>query len=601
MNHFKANMKWLGGFYKPFKLRLWGIALQSILVAALTAAMPYIYIRIIDGIQEHLSAGFIIKSVGILLVLGLLNFGFSVTNATRRAKTNLELEWHFRQKTFAKLIRMDQSFFTRFRLGDVVTRLTDDVGRKLSWFACSGIFRAFESVLKFAFCLTVMVIINPGLTLIAVAPFPFQVLLYIKSAAILDQRFGQLQKAISRVNEMIESCFSGIRIIQAYCAEKRQAMKFAEVARDRAESEISAEKTHIFVHQLYGYFWQLAQVLILMAGGWMVVRGELTVGEFVAFDYYILYLVWPMFDIGGLMVGYRRAAVSIGRLRELDEFSPLIVNPPDPLTPSRSSGQIVFQDVTFTRTGRAVVDRVSFDIGSHRMIAIVGEIGSGKSTLLQLICRFFDPDSGIILLDGTPLYMFNLTDLRQRIGYISQEPLLFTDTVENNIRFGRNWIDTGKIIEASALAQLTDDVCRFNSGFQTPIGLRGMNVSGGQKQRISIARALAGDPVVLVMDDATAHLDAETENVLWNRICSVLPRIRTFVTTHRTSTLERADMILVMKNGQLVETGVHPDLLDRKGEYHRIYSRQKIEETIMERRVHSESAHTKQPHSGGSG
>jgi ATP-binding cassette, subfamily B, multidrug efflux pump len=580
MSDFRINIRWLFQFYRPFRNRLILIAAQSVVVAFLTAAMPYVYIYIIDGIKENLSREFLLKSVGILLGLGLLNFSFAVTNATRRARTNLDLEWHFRQKTFSRLIRMDHGFFTRYRLGDIVTRLTDDVGRKLSWFACSGVFRAFESMLKISFCLTAMCIINPQLAIIALLPFPIQILIYLKSATVLDKRFRHLQTVISKVNETIETCFSGIKIVQAYCTEKRQAQKFRMVAEDRAAGEINAEKSHIFVHLLYGYFWQIAQVLILVAGGWMVINNRLTVGEFVAFDYYILFLVWPMFDIGGLLVGYRRATVSIRRLRELEESDPAIINPENPLQPDKIQGRVVFRNVSFLREGKSVIKDLSFDTAEHRMVAVVGEIGSGKSTLLHLICRFIDPSTGDIILDGIPLMSYNLTNLRTLIGYISQEPLLFTDTIKRNIRFGRETIDDEKILWASNLAQLTGDVDTFTDRFDTAIGLRGMTVSGGQKQRISIARALAGEPAILVMDDATAHLDAETEDALWKQIYRVLPRIRIFVTSHRTSTLERADLILVLKNGKLVESGLHDELIRQNGEYHRIYSRRKLEETV---------------------
>ena len=582
MSEFKSNIGWLTEFYKPLKNRLITIALQSIVVAILSAAIPYIYIRIIDGIQANLSADYLIHSVFILLSLGILNFVFAVTNATRRAKTNLDLEWQFRQKTFQRMIQLDQSFYDTFRIGDLVTRLTDDVGRKLSWFACSGIFRAFESCLKILFCLFAMLWINPTLTLIALIPFPLQITIYLKTVKILDKRFKHLQMIISRVNETIETCFSGIRIIQAYCAENRHALKFADVAQQRAEAEIKAERTHIFVHQLYGYFWQIAQVMILAAGGWMVINKSLTIGEFVAFDYYILFLVWPMFDIGGVLVGYRRASVSIQRLRDLDGYQPKIHSPENPVKPDEDICRIQFDQAGLIRGNRRILNNITLDTSGHRMIAVVGGIGSGKSSLLKMICRFYDPDSGHVRFNTVDLKLLDLSAFRRKIGYVSQEPLLFTDTVENNIRFGRRSISDEKIKWAGDIAQLTQDIATFSNGYQTPIGLRGMTVSGGQKQRISIARALAGTPDILILDDATAHLDAETEDRLWNQIFTMTPGMLTFVTSHRTSTLERADFIVVLKHGEITESGRHFDLLNQKGEYYRIYSRRKLTETLRE-------------------
>jgi len=580
MSEFKDNFQYLMRFYRPLKGRLIGLAIQSVFVAAISASIPFFYIRIIDGIENNISMDFIFEAVMILLVLGILRFLLSVTNATRRAKTNLELEWQFRQKTFENLINLDQGFFTRYRVGDIVTRLTDDVGRKLSWFACSGIFRAYESVLRIVFYLIAMFLIDPWLSLVALIPYPFQILIFFKTHRILDTRFRFLQSVISRVNETIETCFSGIKIVQAYCLEQKHAIKFTDVADERADAEISAEKAHIFVHLMYGYFWQLAQVVVLVAGGWMVVKGRLTVGEFIAFNYYVMDLVWPMFDIGGLLAGYRRASVCIQRLKEMDEFEPMVREPDVPVLMDDRKGRMAFRDIRFRFGDMVALDKINFDASDHRMIAVVGEIGSGKSTLLNLICRLFDPETGLVTLDGVSLKELSLEDLRRAVGYVSQEPLLFTDTVTNNIRFGRDWITEEKIRWASDIAQLTGEVESFRDGFETSIGLRGMTVSGGQKQRISIARALAGDPAVLILDDATAHLDAGTEEALWQKIYTVIPRMRTFVTSHRTSTLERADCILVLKKGRLVETGRHDELLERKGEYARIYSRRKLEEAV---------------------
>lgn len=581
ISEFRKDITWIYQFYLPLKRRLIIIVLLSIVVALLSSVIPYTFIRIIDGIESSLSMRCIGVSILILLGLSLLNFIFSVRNTNYRALTNLELEWYFRQNIFARLIKLDQTFYDKFRLGDLVTRLTDDVGYKLSWFACSGVFRAWESLLKILFSLVAMCYINPYLSLIAIIPLPIQIVIFSKSRNILDKRFKHLQQVISRVNETIENCFSGIRIIQAYCMEHRQAEKFASVASERVDAEISAEKAHIFIHSLYHYFWQISQILVLLTGGWLVINGKLTIGEFVAFDYYIGYLVWPMFDISGLLVGYRRASVSIKRLRELDEFTSLIQSPEKSEKPEKVTGHLVFRDVTFRRDNKCILHRVSFDTENHRMVALAGEVGCGKSSLLELISRFFDPSEGEIILDGVPLKKWDLRDLRKRIGYVSQEPLLFTDTVRNNISFGRDWIKEKKVLSSSEISRLTEEVNSFTDGFDTSIGLRGMTVSGGQKQRISIARALAGGPDILILDDATSHLDSETEAELWNNIYNAIPDMRIFVVSHRASTLEKADLILVLKEGKIVEQGHHQELLDKKGEYYRIYYHYHLQRRLL--------------------
>ncbi len=580
MSELKKNIKWLTSFYSPIKRRLILILLQSVIVALLAALMPYLFIWIIDGIEEKLSGDFLLKAVILLLSLGIMDSLFSVTNALRRAYTNVELEWQFRQKTFEHIIRLDQRFYENFRIGDIVTRLTDDVGDKLSWFASSGVFRAWESSLRIFFCLVAMFFINPWLCLVSIIPLPLHMILFSLTAPFMQQRFKALQEVISRVNETIESCFSGIRIIQAYGMENKQRDKFSHIAGERADAEIRAEKIHIMMHALFHYFWQLAQIIVLVGGGWMVIKDMLSVGEFVAFDYYVLHMIWPMFDISGLLIRYKRAAVSIKRLNDLEEFKATIENPSDPLEPAELSGKLIFKDVTLKIKEKTILDSISFDINNNRMIAVVGEVGAGKSTLLKLLCRFYDPDSGEVILDNTDLKRYPLEKLRKRTGYVSQEPLLFTDSVTENIKFGRDDIDKEKALSSASVAQLTEEVNSFKEGFDTSIGLRGMTVSGGQKQRISIARAIAGSPDILILDDATSHLDADTEKSLWEYIYKVVPHMRIFLVSHRPATLEQADLILVLKEGKLVEKGKHRELLDKKGEYYRIYSREKLEEII---------------------
>ncbi|MCD4654109.1 ABC transporter ATP-binding protein/permease [bacterium] len=577
---FADNLRWLLRYYRPFRGRVVVILTLSVLTAAFNAGIPFIYIRIIDGINGNLTPEYLFTSIGIFLFLGLGSFfcGFNV--ATLRAKTNLQLQWSFRQKIFDHIVRLDQTFLDRYRLGDVVTRLTDDVGDKLCWFSCSGIFRAFASSVQIIFCLGAMFYIHPTLGLLSLIPYPLQLIIHFTSTNVLDRRFKTLQSVISRVNETIETCFSGIKIVQAYCAENRQAMRFSEVAEERVKAEISAEKSHIFVHQLYAYFWQIAQVIVLLAGGHMVMQKNISIGEFVAFNYYISFLVWPMFDIGGLLVGYRRAAVSMHRLREFEAFKPLVLSPDNPKEPQSKTGRVEFENVSLLRGEQEVLRSISFDSADNRMVAVVGGVGSGKTSLLEMICRFFDPIQGTVKIDRVCLTQQNLNLVRHRVAYVSQEPLLFTDTIRNNIRFGRSWISEKQIIQAADAARLTDEIVRFNYGMDTEIGLRGMTVSGGQKQRIAIARALAGKPDILILDDATAHLDADTENTLWKKLYELLPTTRIFVVSHRTDTLERANLILVLKNGKLVESGNHIELETLNGEYSRIYAKQRHAEKV---------------------
>ena len=580
-NSFQENLSWVKRHYRPHKGKVVRILCQSVLTAILGTLIPILYMHIIDGLSSNLSTSSLLQSVFLVVGIGILNFLIGANTASLRAILNVSLEWSFRQSAFEHIIRLNQRFYRSFRTGDLVTRLTDDVGRKLAWFVCSGVFRAIDSVLKILFVLGAMVYLNPILALVALIPLPFQALIFVKSSKILHQRFSTLQQLISKVNAAIETCFSGIKVVQAYRMENHQAEKFRLAAVRRAVAEVQTEKAHAFVHNLYGYFWQFAEVLVLITGGYFVIDNRISVGEFVAFNAFVGRLIWPMFDIGGVMVLYRRGSVSMDRIREIESFKPELLSPENPLPFPKGSGRISFESVTFSLDKQNILKDISFDFGGARMIAIVGSVGSGKSTLLNLAARFFDPDVGVVLLDGSPINQLSYSLLRSSMGYVSQEPLLFTDTIEGNIRFGRLDITDQDIHWAARAARLEEDLSTFPLGFDTPVGLRGHTLSGGQKQRLAVARALAGKPSILILDDPSSNLDADTEASLWRELDRVLPESRLLLTTHRTATLERADLILVLKNGRLVEQGRHGDLIQLKGEYFQIYSRQRLEEQIL--------------------
>jgi ATP-binding cassette subfamily B protein len=469
--------------------------------------------------------------------------------------------------------------------------MTDDVSeQKMAWFACSGIFRAYESLTLIIFSLIMMLSINPTLTAWTAGPLPVLVLVYMKSASLLHRRFDFLQKKISVVNDIMEACFSGIRVIKAYVRQKDQKGRFARAAEDRKKAEISAVRAHTIIESLWMYIWQLGIVIVLLAGGYYVIRGRLTIGEFVAFDSYVLFLIYPMFDVGNFLVRGLRASVSIDRLKELEAYPPMI----DPAAASEGTsvvpkGHVKFEDVAFGFSDRDVniLEDISFGVQPGKRISLVGRVGSGKSWVVRLIPRLVDPTCGRVLIDGIDLRDYDLGAIRRQIGYVPQEPILFSDTIENNIRFDRDDIDRATLEWAVEVSQLREELAGFPRGLKTEIGVRGMSISGGQKQRVALARALAGKPRILVLDDCTSALDANTEAALWDRLHEVMPDLTCFIITHRPATLELSDDIVVLEGGRIVEKGTHRELIDLGGIYKRLYHRIVLEQAV-ERREGSE-------------
>ncbi|MBU1318725.1 MAG: ABC transporter ATP-binding protein/permease [candidate division Zixibacteria bacterium] len=593
------KIKWFWRYYKEYGYVLAVLILLTPVQTALHVLIP----RLIEFTVDYVKTGDVpsnrvavmlsefgatigLSTVAIyaisLVLVGLCANSLYAFVQSHRAWMNLKLEWLFRQKAFDGITLRGPDFFNKFRTGDLVTRMTDDVAEKLSWFACSGIFRLYEAVMIVIFTIVMMASIDPMLALWSITPLPFLIVIFFKSSSLLDKRFDHLQTRISRFNDVMEACFSGIRVVKAYVKEKAQRTKFDNAVEDRRDAEIAAIKSHTVIESLYMYIWQFAILIVLVAGGYMVINSGLSLGKLMAFIYYIVYLVFPMFDIGQFLVKSRQSAVSIDRLMELENVPPMVTDVGLESGNGDIKGRLSFENVilSFPGSERNVIDDISLDIEPSETIALVGKVGSGKSWFVNMIPRLVDPTSGKVRLDGHDLRTIKLKGLRESIGYVPQEPVLFSDTVKNNIVLGRKGISDEVIDWAVDVSQLKQEIETFPDRIDTNVGTRGMTLSGGQKQRLALARALVSKPRILILDDCTSALDSATETSLWEKLHDVMPDMTAIVITHRPDTLERADRIYVFDEGKVAETGTHDELMDRGERYARMYKRYRLEEEV---------------------
>lgn len=574
---------WVAEYWSKHPMRLAILVSMTMVYTALAISYPVFFKLVVDGLRAGAQTQEINRNVLFLMALGGSAAVLNWVLMSIRGWTNMNIDAELRNRLFRHLTAMGPGFFARHRTGDLITRLTDDLGEKLSWYTCSGVFRALQGLFVFSFVIIVMVRMNPALAALSLLPMPFIMAVFVSGERGFERRYHGLQQAISAVNDFLESCLSGIRVLKVYNRQEHQRQRFGAVMNDRIGAEIRSIRAEGLFNAFNTFINQAGVMVVLLAGGHLVIKGQLTLGSFVAFNTYALMLIEPFWNMGNFFMAGKRAAVSYSRVRELLDSRPEVDEASHP-EPAAFNESIAFEDVSFGYGGgKAVLEGISFVVPKGRKVALMGEVGSGKTTLAGLLLRFFDPRQGRITIDGRDIGKMRLKDLRGLYGYAPQEALLFSETVLNNVIFHRPDVDRDRALAAGRMAQLDGEVEGFAQGYGTRIGQRGLTLSGGQKQRASLARAIveriaSGHPQILVLDDITSALDATTEALVWRELEEKLPGATCFIVSHRTSTIERADLIVVLKDGRIEEMGSHAELMARRGYYVSLREREKLQE-----------------------
>jgi len=573
----RARIAWLWRYWRSHRFILFFLFFFTLVSTAVAVGYPLVFRWVLDRLSQMLAS----KQPGsaalgqVFLLLGAIMAGRFVAALypATRAMVNLWLEIGIREDVFARLMDKDHRFQTRFRTGDVVTRLTDDIAEfpKIAWFGCSGVFRAVESSSKLVFCLAAMATLKWELTLVAVLPLPVMMWIFYALRHRIRDSMKASQQTISKTNDMLESAFTGIRIVKAFRAEEGQKKRLADLMRERVGVFFRLIRLQTFVNALDTAASRIGQMLVLAVGGYMVMRGETTIGTLYAFYVYLDILTQPMMDIPFLFMAGQQAFVSIDRVEEIRAF-PAAVRPAAQAE-AGAVREIAFENLGFSYgNGRRVLEGVSFRALAGQKIALVGPVASGKSTLLRMLAGMMPPTEGRVLVNGRDLREWDWEDYRQRIGYVPQEGGLFSQSIAENVLFGRPApaeaaSEEAWVRECLEAAQMREDLAAMPEGVETMVGQKGGLVSGGQKQRVAIARALAGRPQVLLLDDCTAALDARNEDRFWKELDARFAGRTVFLVSHRLATIRRADRILVLENGRLADEGTHAELSARCATY----------------------------------
>ena len=586
-------------YFRPYRTgAVAGLALV-VVTNLFAVAGPYLIKLSIDGLGDPDVTMGRISTYALLLVVAAF-LGGAAKYGMRELLNGLSrrIECDLRNDYFAHLLRLDAGFYGRTRTGDLMARATNDT-QAVRMATGPAIMYAVNTFVSFLLTLGLMVWISPRLTVYALAPMVVLPPVVFMFARVIHRRFEKIQEQFSTLSTMVQENLTGMRIVRAYVQEDSQAHQFDELNREYMDRNMDLVKVAGLFHPILALFSGAAMVIVLWVGGLEVIAGRITTGDYVAFGIYVAYLIWPLIALGWVVNLFQRGSASMGRLNKIFETEPAVRPPENPVPLAEPRGAVEFRNVSFRYPGteRLVLEDVSFSADPGQTVAVVGPTGSGKSTLVTLIPRIYDVTSGRVLVDGVDVRDLDSGELRSLIGMVPQDPFLFSATIEENIGLGIG-LDLGAeepgaededpdevVLEAARVAQLHMAIEGFPKGWGTLLGERGVNLSGGQKQRTTLARAVARDPRILVLDDALSAVDTHTEARILDDLAHVMEGRTSFIISHRVSAVMNADLILVLDGGRMVERGRHTELMALGGTYAQLLHRQILEQDIESRTV----------------
>ncbi len=565
-------------FLRPYRglVIVTGLAASGIMVC--TLILPYLTGRIIDDVLRHGERGELAPLLWAVFAVAVVRFGLGLVRRQISGHISLGVEYDMRDTVFSRVQRLSLAFFDHMPVGQLMSRATSDL-QTVRFFLGYGLVFMFTTVFTLLMAAAWLITIDWQLAIFSLAVGPAVLAVATRFGQVANPLRIDLQQRLGEVSQAGEESVAGIRVIKAFGRERERSAAFERVANGAMNRGLDVARVEGVYEPVMGFLPTAGLAVILMLGGHQVMNGTLTLGQFVQFYLYLTLLMGPFRSLGFLVAGGQRALAGGRRIFEILDAETEVPEPAHPVPLPDGDGRVTFDHVHFAYGtgdaadpfGREVLQGVDLDIPGGRVVALIGATGSGKSTLTELIARYYDPTGGRVLLDGVDIRDLALDDLRRAVGMVSQEPFLFSTTVRENIAYGRPDATLDQVRAAARLAAADEFVEALPNGYDTVIGERGLTLSGGQRQRLAIARAVITDPRVLILDEATASVDASTERQIQDALRAVMAGRTTVIIAHRLSTIQLADEIVVLDRGVIAARGTHDELYGTSPLYREIH------------------------------
>ena len=578
-------LQYLNKYFSKYKWRILLGLLITVLSKLLALKIPQIIRNSLNTVDEYKNGANItidevkhdlLINVVIIIGVALLSGFFTFLMRQTIIVTSRLIEFDLKNEIYAQYQRLSLNFYKQNRTGDLMNRISEDVS-KVRMYVGPAIMYSMNMIVLFVVGFTQMVQVDLKLTLYTLIPFPLLSISIFILSRVIHKRSTIVQQYLSKLTTFNQETFSGIGVLKSYGIETSIIRDFDEIANESKEKNIDLQKANALFFPTMILLIGISNLIVIYVGGMQYINNEIKIGVVLEFLLYVNILTWPVAVVGWVTSMIQQAEASQARINEFLNEKPEISN----TNPNASeiNGKVEFKNVSFTYddTNITALKNINLTVESGETLAILGKTGSGKSTIIELVARLYDTTEGEIFLDDISIEKVNLNDLRNQIGFVPQDPFLFSDSIGNNIKFGKQDATEKEIITAAKNADVHKNIVEFSKGYETVLGERGVTLSGGQKQRVSIARAIIKNPKILIFDDCLSAVDTETEEKILSNLERVSKSKTTFIISHRVSSAKNADKIIVLDDGKIIQQGTHNQLVNKEGYYKDLYEQQLLE------------------------